>query len=541
MDHFLSEAKRLVQRLQHHDNAVDILIGETTNLQNKLIAMRQYKDEVVKMNQTANHRPKSTLILGSQLENQRIQSLEHENRELSVSLAEHQSALELIMNKYREQVLVMIKANGTNMALPSTYSQPSEKELELSEQIAEMALIMRKSALIDEDLAVKEIETIRSLQMENDNLRDLLNISGQTFNTDSRSTREDASMPNSPNPAIMQIRTPVIDSSVSHKDSGIYEEDYSPSFGVFSKGKNKKKPFKNSKHVNNLESLFKPPSPPPQTSTSTSEKYNRETDMSDNGDAVDISEHIEEEQQHQMYTVEALVEKQEDDDGDTSLTNGYAEENMLMQDLKTILDQELLVNGFSNSSDVPLENTNEHFKDLTTKQNLGHDSLTDASNSCVEENNALEFLDNVLDLSIDSDTEEGENESVILNDGNIRDTDDKCNPIITEISLVNTLEEDMPEHQVSDSNSASTLHADNNPTESEVFDFLDSSFDQELKEEEEEEDDDGFDSSDLQSDAESEVTVVGASEEDDAMAMFDSMLDDETDDQEEDDDGEHRS
>ena len=59
---------------------------------------------MVKLNEVAGHRPKSTLILGSQLENQRIQDLEHENRELHVSLAEHQSALELIMNKYREQV-----------------------------------------------------------------------------------------------------------------------------------------------------------------------------------------------------------------------------------------------------------------------------------------------------------------------------------------------------------------------------------------------------------------------------------------------------
>ena len=538
MDHFLSEAKRLVQRLQHHDNAVDILIGETTNLQNKLIAMRQYKDEVVKMNQTASHRPKSTLILGSQLENQRIQSLEHENRELSVSLAEHQSALELIMNKYREQVLVMIKANGTNLALPSTYSQPSEKELELSEQIAEMALVMRKSALIDEDLAVKEIETIRSLQMENDNLRDLLNISGKPFNMDSRSTREDVSTPSSPNPAIMQIRTPVIDSSVSHKDSGIYEEDYSPNFGVFSKGKNKKKPFKGSKHVNNLESLFKPlsPTPPLATSLSPSEnnEFNQDTDMIDNGDdVVDTSDHIEEEQQHQMYTVEAFVEKQEDDDDDdddgTSLTNGYAEEDMLMHDLNAILDKEMLTDANND------ENTNEHSKD-TTKQNLDHDNCTNANNADIEENNALEFLDNVLDLSVDSDTEDGENDSVIENNDENTTIKDS----------VDISEENNSQHLVSDSNAVSTLHADNkpqeivvaNPTESEVLDFLDSSFDHELEKEDEE--DDGFDSSDLQSDAESEITVVGASEEDDAMALFDSMLDDEADNHE-DDDGEHNS
>ncbi len=64
----------------------------------------QYREDVTKLNEIAKHRPRSTLILGSHLENQRIQDLESENRELHLSLTEHQSALELIMNKYREQV-----------------------------------------------------------------------------------------------------------------------------------------------------------------------------------------------------------------------------------------------------------------------------------------------------------------------------------------------------------------------------------------------------------------------------------------------------
>jgi len=227
MDQFLSEAKRLVQRLQHHDTAVDILIGETTNLQNKLIAMRQYKDEVVQMNQNANHRPRSTLILGSQLENQRIQSLEQENRELNISLAEHQSALEFIMNKYREQVLVMMKTNST--PVPPAL-QPSEKELErelamMSEQINEMAYVMRQSASIDESVAAKEFEIIRSLQMENDNLRELLQISGQNFMMDdTKLEHQTIALPTTPSP-IMPI-----DSSISNKDSGIYDEEFSPNF-----------------------------------------------------------------------------------------------------------------------------------------------------------------------------------------------------------------------------------------------------------------------------------------------------------------------
>ena len=61
------------------------------------------------MNEVAKHRPRSTLILGSQLENQRIRDLENENRELHLALADHQSTLELIMNKYREQVRVLLK------------------------------------------------------------------------------------------------------------------------------------------------------------------------------------------------------------------------------------------------------------------------------------------------------------------------------------------------------------------------------------------------------------------------------------------------
>ena len=156
---------------------------------------------------------------------------------------------------------------------------------------------------------------------------------------------------------------------------------------------------------------------------------------------------------------------------------------------------------------------------------MDHDSCTNANNADIEENNALEFLDNVLDLSVDSDTEDGENDSVIENNDENTTIKDS----------VDISEENNSQHLVSDSNAVSTLHADNkpqeivvaNPTESEVLDFLDSSFDHELEKEDEE--DDGFDSSDLQSDAESEITVVGASEEDDAMAMFDSMLDDEAD------------
>jgi SIKE family len=50
-------------------------------------------------------------------ENSKIRELQLENKELRQSLDEHQSALELIMNKYREQVNKLVKANSIERSL----------------------------------------------------------------------------------------------------------------------------------------------------------------------------------------------------------------------------------------------------------------------------------------------------------------------------------------------------------------------------------------------------------------------------------------
>nr|6AKL_A Chain A, Suppressor of IKBKE 1 [Homo sapiens]6AKL_B Chain B, Suppressor of IKBKE 1 [Homo sapiens] len=51
----------------------------------------------------------STMALLSQ-ENTQIRDLQQENRELWISLEEHQDALELIMSKYRKQMLQLMVA-----------------------------------------------------------------------------------------------------------------------------------------------------------------------------------------------------------------------------------------------------------------------------------------------------------------------------------------------------------------------------------------------------------------------------------------------
>lgn len=176
MDPLLLDAKCLASRLREHNSSTDALIDQANNLYLKLDAMKQYHDVVSELNDVAHHRPRSTLILGSQEENARIRELQQDNIELQTSVAEYQSALELIMAKYREQVFGLIKANrldATCMKL-NNYKELQAK----TEQICEMAAVMSEAIHIDDQAIQQEQERMASIESENRGLRELLKISG---------------------------------------------------------------------------------------------------------------------------------------------------------------------------------------------------------------------------------------------------------------------------------------------------------------------------------------------------------------------------
>lgn len=62
-------------------------------------------------------------MLGIAQENRQIRELQQENKELCLSLEEHQSALELIMQKYREQIMKLIQSNRVEKSLASRQDQ----------------------------------------------------------------------------------------------------------------------------------------------------------------------------------------------------------------------------------------------------------------------------------------------------------------------------------------------------------------------------------------------------------------------------------
>ncbi|XP_051976708.1 FGFR1 oncogene partner 2 homolog [Xyrauchen texanus] len=183
LEKVLADAKSLVERLRHHDNAAEILIEQTTLLNKRVEAMKQYQEEIEGLNQVARHRPRSALVMGIQQENRQIRELQHENKELRTSLEEHQSALEVIMCKYREQVFRLLMAGKRDdPAIVTQLREQHTNEMQVHiEKINEMATVMRKAIEVDEGRLCADEERIKRLELENCGLRELLGISREAF------------------------------------------------------------------------------------------------------------------------------------------------------------------------------------------------------------------------------------------------------------------------------------------------------------------------------------------------------------------------
>ncbi|XP_041935528.1 FGFR1 oncogene partner 2 homolog isoform X2 [Alosa alosa] len=180
LEKVLADAKSLVERLRDHDNAAEVLIEQTTSLNKRVEAMKQYQEEIEALNLVARHRPRSTLVMGIQQENRQIRELQHENKELRTSLEEHQSALELIMSKYREQVFRLLMASKRDD--PAIVTQLKEQHTSAHlDKINEMASVMRKAIEVDEGRVCEDEERIKQLELENQGLRELLGISREAF------------------------------------------------------------------------------------------------------------------------------------------------------------------------------------------------------------------------------------------------------------------------------------------------------------------------------------------------------------------------
>lgn len=200
IEKILTDAKTLLERLKEHDTAAESLIDQSAVLHQRVAAMREAgaapaeKGSAAAAPAAASRRARSAPADGADgsrlrphmllcQENTQIRDLRQENRALWISLEEHQDALELIMSKYRKQMLQLLQGRKGEDAEPVLkVHQANSVEIEGQiDRICEMGEVMRKAVQVDDDQFFKVQEKLAQLELENKELRELLSISKESF------------------------------------------------------------------------------------------------------------------------------------------------------------------------------------------------------------------------------------------------------------------------------------------------------------------------------------------------------------------------
>uniref|UniRef100_A0A1I8IB66 FGFR1 oncogene partner 2 n=1 Tax=Macrostomum lignano TaxID=282301 RepID=A0A1I8IB66_9PLAT len=174
LESLLLEARQLAGRLQSREEAADSLIGKAEALKKRMEGQRQYQEDVCQLSELAAcKRPRAPPAA----ENKRVKELEAENAELRLSLEEHQTFMEVLMNKYREQMRRSEEVDLAARQQPAlAASRESTATLALQEKVQEMACVMREALRREDDHVTQLEEDLTRLRTENATLRELLRI-----------------------------------------------------------------------------------------------------------------------------------------------------------------------------------------------------------------------------------------------------------------------------------------------------------------------------------------------------------------------------
>ncbi|XP_008289640.1 suppressor of IKBKE 1 [Stegastes partitus] len=197
LEKVLGDARLLLDRLKEHDTAAEGLIEQSGALSHRVQSMREvgnalpdkHIEDSSEIQELTKYKPHVLLTQ----ENTQIKELQQENKELWLSLEEHQYALELIMGRYRKQMLQLMMAKkelDTKPVLSLHEDHAKEVQTQL-ERICEMGQVMRRAVQVDDQHYCSVRERLAQLEIENRELRDLLAISKGSVKT----AREEANLP----------------------------------------------------------------------------------------------------------------------------------------------------------------------------------------------------------------------------------------------------------------------------------------------------------------------------------------------------------
>ncbi|CAK9303942.1 unnamed protein product [Gordionus sp. m RMFG-2023] len=154
----LAESEFLVKQLSQQDKGYDQLINKAMTIKNKIKTMKDFnKDlkELSKINLSPESNNYHKRII---LESLYITKLKKENLSLKGNVEEHKAMLELIMKKYRNQMIKLMEINQINHVNYDPI-QHCKKVDTLALKVEEMARIMCKAIALDTTTYSKEKST----------------------------------------------------------------------------------------------------------------------------------------------------------------------------------------------------------------------------------------------------------------------------------------------------------------------------------------------------------------------------------------------
>ncbi|KTG42542.1 hypothetical protein cypCar_00002247 [Cyprinus carpio] len=174
MEKVLGDARTLLERLKEHDTAAESLIEQSSVLNHKIHSMKE-TESLIRL-----------FVMFT---------------ELCLSLEEHQYALELIMGRYRKQMLqLMVEKKELDAKPVLNLHKDHAKEVQNQlERICEMGQVMRRAVQVDDKRYCSVKEQLAQLEIENKELRGLLSISNSSVRPQREETNPAETAAQSPN------------------------------------------------------------------------------------------------------------------------------------------------------------------------------------------------------------------------------------------------------------------------------------------------------------------------------------------------------
>ncbi|XP_052837659.1 FGFR1 oncogene partner 2 homolog [Drosophila gunungcola] len=174
----IMDAQRMASRVKDLD-ALGTALLEEAETNNRLVeSLRQYQDDIESLNRISNNKTNADMVNRIQQQNINSSEILKENRELKICIEDYERVMELMMQKYREHTVS--KVLDSKFSFKELYNERMWQVIrEQREKINEMAAVMQRAASVDDGVVQRELQTISQLRLENETLRELLQISKQ--------------------------------------------------------------------------------------------------------------------------------------------------------------------------------------------------------------------------------------------------------------------------------------------------------------------------------------------------------------------------